>query len=434
MAVKESGQSAAKRELSHAVKLFGMKISLSVTPADEDQAASPAELAKSEVISNTAEEIASFSASTSGSDDDKALKREEEEEDHGGRGGGVAEVPRRPEEQEDKRSGRPLKRPEKPVSCPRCHSLDTKFCYFNNYNVNQPRHFCKNCQRYWTAGGTLRNVPVGAGRRKNKNGRLENGGGGGGGAAAAAGSDLPPQQNPGQSSERKLATKLPQQDSSCKVSRASDAGRGGSFGFIRGFATSRSTEEDPSRQSQQQQSSTSEGSNDSRDDSTCGSSVSNPAQECREGGGGTTAWPYAFFNGTGPWNLPGWAGWSNSPWGSMAATAATAAAKVLAQNVHTALGKHMRDEKSVAGAGPAKRPEGSLWAPKTLRIDAQGDASRGSSFLADIATGSNKVDTISTGGMFKAFQQETSGTKPGPDDLDGHPKTASDTNKSSEGT
>ncbi|KAL8210984.1 hypothetical protein R6Q57_005421 [Mikania cordata] len=46
--------------------------------------------------------------------------------------------------------------------------MDTKFCYYNNYNVNQPRHFCKNCQRYWTAGGTMRNVPVGAGRRKNK--------------------------------------------------------------------------------------------------------------------------------------------------------------------------------------------------------------------------------------------------------------------------
>ncbi len=54
------------------------------------------------------------------------------------------------------------------VACPRCDSLDTKFCYYNNYNVNQPRHFCKNCQRYWTAGGSLRNVPVGAGRRKNK--------------------------------------------------------------------------------------------------------------------------------------------------------------------------------------------------------------------------------------------------------------------------
>ncbi|CAJ1919208.1 unnamed protein product [Sphenostylis stenocarpa] len=61
-----------------------------------------------------------------------------------------------------------LKKPDKILQCPRCNSLDTKFCYFNNYNVNQPRHFCKNCQRYWTAGGTMRNVPIGAGRRKNK--------------------------------------------------------------------------------------------------------------------------------------------------------------------------------------------------------------------------------------------------------------------------
>ncbi|GLJ10059.1 hypothetical protein SUGI_0121080 [Cryptomeria japonica] len=60
------------------------------------------------------------------------------------------------------------KKPDKLLPCPRCDSLETKFCYYNNYNVNQPRHFCKNCQRYWTAGGTLRNVPVGAGRRKNK--------------------------------------------------------------------------------------------------------------------------------------------------------------------------------------------------------------------------------------------------------------------------
>ncbi|KAG8088274.1 hypothetical protein GUJ93_ZPchr0010g7673 [Zizania palustris] len=62
-----------------------------------------------------------------------------------------------------------LKKPDKILPCPRCSSMDTKFCYFNNYNVNQPRHFCKNCQRYWTAGGAMRNVPVGAGRRKNKN-------------------------------------------------------------------------------------------------------------------------------------------------------------------------------------------------------------------------------------------------------------------------
>ncbi|XP_045823662.1 cyclic dof factor 1 [Trifolium pratense] len=62
-----------------------------------------------------------------------------------------------------------LKKPDKLLPCPRCNSMDTKFCYYNNYNINQPRYFCKACQRYWTAGGTMRNVPVGAGRRKNKN-------------------------------------------------------------------------------------------------------------------------------------------------------------------------------------------------------------------------------------------------------------------------
>uniref|UniRef100_A0A0A0LV52 Dof-type domain-containing protein n=1 Tax=Cucumis sativus TaxID=3659 RepID=A0A0A0LV52_CUCSA len=73
------------------------------------------------------------------------------------------------EEEENKSDQQSLeKRPEKIIPCPRCKSMDTKFCYFNNYNVNQPRHFCKGCQRYWTAGGALRNVPIGAGRRKTK--------------------------------------------------------------------------------------------------------------------------------------------------------------------------------------------------------------------------------------------------------------------------
>ncbi|ESQ34311.1 hypothetical protein EUTSA_v10007936mg [Eutrema salsugineum] len=61
-----------------------------------------------------------------------------------------------------------LKKPDKILPCPRCNSKDTKFCYYNNYNVNQPRHFCRNCQRYWTSGGSMRIVPVGSGRRKNK--------------------------------------------------------------------------------------------------------------------------------------------------------------------------------------------------------------------------------------------------------------------------
>lgn len=54
------------------------------------------------------------------------------------------------------------------LKCPRCDSLNTKFCYYNNYNLSQPRHFCKSCRRYWTKGGVLRNVPVGGGCRKAK--------------------------------------------------------------------------------------------------------------------------------------------------------------------------------------------------------------------------------------------------------------------------
>ncbi|KAK7402184.1 hypothetical protein VNO78_14239 [Psophocarpus tetragonolobus] len=54
------------------------------------------------------------------------------------------------------------------LECPRCESTNTKFCYFNNYSLSQPRHFCKTCRRYWTRGGALRNVPVGGGCRRNK--------------------------------------------------------------------------------------------------------------------------------------------------------------------------------------------------------------------------------------------------------------------------
>ena len=36
-----------------------------------------------------------------------------------------------------------LPRPEGISRCPRCDSDDTKFCYYNNYNVKQPRYFCK---------------------------------------------------------------------------------------------------------------------------------------------------------------------------------------------------------------------------------------------------------------------------------------------------
>ncbi|XP_045786310.1 dof zinc finger protein DOF3.4-like [Trifolium pratense] len=76
---------------------------------------------------------------------------------------------------ESRRSTQPQNRPgpgapgpeKENLPCPRCDSTNTKFCYYNNYNYSQPRHFCKGCRRYWTQGGTLRDIPVGGGTRKN---------------------------------------------------------------------------------------------------------------------------------------------------------------------------------------------------------------------------------------------------------------------------
>ncbi|RRT83899.1 hypothetical protein B296_00015932 [Ensete ventricosum] len=69
-------------------------------------------------------------------------------------------------QQQQERRLRP--HPERALKCPRCASTNTKFCYYNNYSLSQPRYFCKGCRRYWTLGGSLRNVPVGGGCRKNK--------------------------------------------------------------------------------------------------------------------------------------------------------------------------------------------------------------------------------------------------------------------------
>lgn len=104
--------------------------------------------------SNWIPPITQDSTTPSADDGAVATKTSKTEEDQSGAGNSLDKT---------------LKKPDKILPCPRCNSMDTKFCYFNNYNVNQPRHFCKNCHRYWTAGGTMRNVPVGAGRRKNKN-------------------------------------------------------------------------------------------------------------------------------------------------------------------------------------------------------------------------------------------------------------------------
>ncbi|KAI3466687.1 hypothetical protein Pfo_023350 [Paulownia fortunei] len=81
---------------------------------------------------------------------------------------------------------------QQPLNCPRCDSSNTKFCYYNNYSLSQPRHFCKACKRYWTRGGTLRNVPVGGGCRKNKRVKRQPSNGGDGISSATSTATIKP--------------------------------------------------------------------------------------------------------------------------------------------------------------------------------------------------------------------------------------------------
>ncbi|KAI5657614.1 hypothetical protein M9H77_26407 [Catharanthus roseus] len=74
----------------------------------------------------------------------------------GGGGAGAGALNSKSGSYERKAIIRPQK--EAALNCPRCNSTNTKFCYYNNYSLSQPRYFC----------GTLRNVPVGGGSRKNK--------------------------------------------------------------------------------------------------------------------------------------------------------------------------------------------------------------------------------------------------------------------------
>ncbi|CAL5322480.1 unnamed protein product [Camellia sinensis] len=85
-----------------------------------------------------------------------------------GGSGGTATGSTRPGSMAERARLAKMPQPEVALKCPRCESTNTKFCYFNNYSLTQPRHFCKTCRRYWTRGGALRSVPVGGGCRRNK--------------------------------------------------------------------------------------------------------------------------------------------------------------------------------------------------------------------------------------------------------------------------
>ncbi|CAL5367803.1 unnamed protein product [Camellia sinensis] len=336
-----------------------------------------------------------------------------------------------------------LKKPDKILPCPRCNSMDTKFCYYNNYNVNQPRHFCKNCQRYWTAGGTMRNVPVGAGRRKNKNSASHYRHIAVSEALQNARADLP--NGIHHSTLKPNGTVL--------TFGSSDTPLCESMASVLNIAekTMRNCAQTGFRKPEKLIIPVSYVGGENGDDHSSGSSVTAanskddvgsktglqdpvmqnchgfpPQVPCFPG----TPWPY-------PWNSAQWSGpvpvpafcppgfpmpfypppyWGctipgtwNVPWVTPPSSSPNHIAPSSGPNSPT-LGKHSRDENMLkqtkSGEEDPQRennPERSLWIPKTLRIDDPGEAAK-SSIWATLGIKNDKVDSVSGGGLFKPFQ------------------------------
>ncbi|KAJ7529352.1 hypothetical protein O6H91_15G045800 [Diphasiastrum complanatum] len=325
---------------------------------------------------------------------------------------------------------RARRKPDKAVSCPRCESLDTKFCYYNNYNLNQPRHFCKNCQRYWTAGGSLRNVPVGAGRRKNKHVSVQ-------------------QWHVQLPNVRADAMEAAQRLISCAFPEGVD------FPLTPVFTQDMRSLLSASPESMNQKASSAQAVATCNQASQKPSHVRSQKTDLKDGagwGGWPGGSPVSPLHGTWPllcnmrWidsslaasevaisALPGsdadasnkragiqacppaprlssgWSGAWNMSLGAAAAAAiaaaaaaAAAAAKVKSAELATTmpvLGKHPRSESTPYQDENA----GSLWAPKTQRLTGPGEEAARSSIMAILAA-AKQPESITSRSMLKAFQ------------------------------
>ncbi|XP_022774500.1 cyclic dof factor 2-like isoform X2 [Durio zibethinus] len=312
---------------------------------------------------------------------------------------------------------RTLKKPDKILPCPRCNSMDTKFCYFNNYNVNQPRHFCKNCQRYWTAGGTMRNVPVGAGRRKNKSSASHYRHVTASEALQNAHTNIPNgAYHPALKANDKTMHNTTQngfhkpEELKIPVSR-----RGGENGVEQSNGSSVPISKDEAGKAGSQ-------------DQMRNYQGFPPQMPCFPG----APWPY-------PWNSAQWSspvppsafcppgfpmpfypaaaywgctvpGTWNVPWLPQPSSPKQTAPSS-GPNSPT-LGKHSRDENMGKSSNSGeeepvkeKNVERCLWIPKTLRIDDPEEAAR-SSIWATLGIKNDKSDSIGGGGLFKAFQSK----------------------------
>lgn len=335
-----------------------------------------------------------------------------------------------------------LKKPDKIIPCPRCNSMDTKFCYYNNYNVNQPRHFCKNCQRYWTAGGTMRNVPVGAGRRKNKNSvshyrhitvtealqTVRNESLNGiphpavkpNGTILTFGSDAPLCES--MASVLSLAEKNMRNNSGNGFHNPEEQRVPVSSGGESGDETS-------NRSCVTASSSTEEGRRVGVQDPMMQNMNGFPPQMSYYPGGpwaypwNSTQWnttvpppsfcppnfPISFFPAPTYWGCPIPGTWG-MPWLSQPPSAAPNVAPS-STPMSPNLGKHSREGdilKPQEDLPKHNNSAGGVWIPKTLRIDDPGEAAK-SSIWATLGIKNDKSDSVHGGRLFKAFQSKGDG-------------------------
>ncbi|XP_077224604.1 cycling DOF factor 3 [Tasmannia lanceolata] len=331
----------------------------------------------------------------------------------------AAEYALKPEEEENETSiskEKTLKKPDKILPCPRCNSLDTKFCYYNNYNVNQPRHFCKNCQRYWTAGGTMRNVPIGAGRRRNKN------------SASHYRLTMSEALQTARSDTHETIHHATLKPNGTVLNFSSDAPLYESMSSVLNLSEKRPKEQRIMLSS----------GGENGDENSSGSSnltqegnwanLQEPAmQNCQgfppqmpyfPGAPWTYQWspqlaqpntfcpssfPMPFYPAQAYWGCtipPTWGiPWISPPIGSNSST----------------LGKHSREGDMLKQSDSEKEhtlkqsnSERCLWIPKSIRIDDHGESVR-SSIYATLGIKNDNADTISGKGLFKAFQSKTDG-------------------------
>ncbi|RZC16907.1 cyclic dof factor 3-like [Glycine soja] len=330
-------------------------------------------------------------------------------------------------DQQENNNNKTLKKPDKILPCPRCNSMDTKFCYYNNYNVNQPRYFCKACQRYWTAGGTMRNVPVGAGRRKNKNSAshyrhitISE-------ALQAARIDAPNGTHLLKQNGRVLSFGLdpPICDSMASILNLTAEKKGSLNNNTRnGFHT---IEDQRNKDNHNN-------NNNNGDDCSSASSITVSNEESGKSTSqesimvpnsngfihhvpciSTLPWPYPFPSAAPAMCPPGFpmsfypAAFWNIPWFPSQHShhsAPTPRSPSSGPNSPT-LGKHSRDDDAekqdhLQEESPSRQRNGSVLVPKTLRIDDPSEAAKSSIW----ATLGIKNECVTGGGMFKGFQSK----------------------------